>query len=211
MKYLKITHIFIYVLTVTFFQCTQVKNVKSIIDLATSVIEIINAFSESNVSFTNKVKETTELTSKTLNSGGDVKEVAIFWEKYWEEITTDYGNLNNQLSVIKDESLKYFAILDENNALIVDASLRQQDSLKTAQLRQRWDFEYQKASNRIAEIGVMITKGNDYNIILRNTAGRAEIIQSISALNDISYRADLLATDIRVFAINAKAIFQPQI
>lgn len=188
--------------------CAHVSTVTQIVDLARSVIELVNTFSDNNKTFTKKVLDITQITQDGIKEGKSLTVIANFWEKHWLQVNEDYLELRHSLTEVKSKSEEYFLALEKSNTEILNDSLRTDDINKTHRLRADWQTEYNKALLNLENVEKMLISGNDYKIILRNAAGRAELLNTISELQNIAIQAHKLSISIESFELSAKNIFQ---
>jgi hypothetical protein len=177
------------------------------VDLSRTIINIIDDFSEANKQFANDVNDVVNTNNDAIRSKDNIVSVATNWENSWPKIHTDFDNLKKSLNEIHLKSIEYFTALKTGNAAIRDPQVKAEDSLKTGQLAQKWQVEYLKATANLDRVEAMLSAGDDYQILLRNNAVRAELSNSITALKGISNQANVLAANIQIFETNAKEIF----
>ena len=98
--------------------------------------------------------------------------------------------------------------LNRNNSMIHDENLKREDNAKNLALKERWNLEFQKATENINKLETVLHRGDDYKFILRNTAGRSEVSKTVDSLKEISNQAIEIAKDVKSFELSASTIFK---
>lgn len=189
--------------------CTpnSVKSVTSLLQLAKSVVILVDTFAQKSETFTNLVNKVSGLAQSSLKKGESIEKIAKFWEQQWQKIHNKYDELNTDLVKLHNKTFQYFQELESNNSMINDEKLKEEDLRRTLELKQQWEVEYKKALLELKNAEEMLKQGDDFMYILKNELIRSEVNSSIDRLDLISNQAINLSKSIDSFENNTKAIF----
>lgn len=188
--------------------CVNPTAVATALELSAAVVSLIDAFSRLSENFSSEVSVSIASTRTSLSEVDDLFDAAKDWEDQWNACKDSCLELHDILDELIGAANEYFEELDENNSMIKNAKDRELDAQKTQVLRQDWDEQILVANRSLENADLMIAKGEDYTIILRNEAMRRKIVQSKSKLEMISLKADEIAGDLTRFSKRARHIFR---
>lgn len=185
--------------------------VKSVTDLATlgiKVVTLLQGCSDLCDAFSIKVAQVNSGMETGIKEGRSIVELGRYWENYWGDVHDQYNDLVDNLNQTNVLSREYFLELNRNNSGISDATLKQQDLEQTTQVRAKYDAEFEKAVNAINEAKVMLQKGDDLMLVLRNNVLRNAIEGQIVTLNEITKQSKTLSQNIDTFSKNCIPLFE---
>lgn len=110
--------------------CGTVRTVSQLASLGISVVKMLNECTELSRNFTKKVQDVNHAMEQGMSTNRDIIELAEFWEKYWNEIHSDYDVLANKLNQTNQKCQEYFTELATNNSQMSNPHLKAEDQKK---------------------------------------------------------------------------------
>jgi hypothetical protein len=191
------------------FKCNtrQLGTVSVMVEIANKLFDLIHSVVTKSDDLRASVKNIYDATNVGIAGKKDIKEIAFFWEKYWEQIGIKYLDLQTEVEALRLQADEYFMALAQNNSQIIDPELKKQDRNKNLDMQNRWNIEYNLALASLSEAGSILNGGNDFLLLLKNAVLREEIEKQLPQLIMINNQADLLSSKIKTFETKSKIIF----
>ena len=204
----KIIALFLIVIsTATFIGCQQ-SVTKKALNYGDNLESAIEKFEGARHEFAQGVTESVGNTSKNLSKENpDITEVALDWEKQWNNIQKKFQSLEREFSHVGQASEEYFNQLDELSLGIKNLKIKSTEIQKNKVLKREWTIAYIKASGDIQKIRDVLIEGNDFHLVLVASSIRQKIETNIHELDSISIRANSLMTELKEFTIEGKKLF----
>jgi len=202
--------VFIVVLLAVIVSCSNNKSqTLKTVEYADSLRDAIEDFETKRKEFSEQITDIVENTDDKLSEDApNLQEVAIDWEKKWEELITDFNTIEDNFTTVGNSSAIYFQKLEELAYSIKDDDIKQSELTKNAELKTRWTETYIEAAESINKIRSMLIDGSDYQKVLIASSVRQKIEENIVELKSISEKAILLLKELETFSLEGKKLVE---
>lgn len=188
------------------FSCGQSLTEKSL-EYGDNLKQAIEKFENDRQQFAEEVSNAVETTSEDLKEENpDLPKVATDWEEEWNNIQSEFSDLEESFSLVGNSSQAYFDQLEELSAGINDEKIKNSELNKNRELKDKWTKAYLDASENIQKIREVLKEGNDFHRVLVASSIRQKIEANIHELNLISQRAKTLMIELEKFTIEGKKL-----
>lgn len=190
--------------------CRRATEATAVFDLATSIINMVSAFVNGNDSFIKKTQEVVYTVEQGLSSNNLV-EVALFWEKHWDQLHRDYNELTDDFQTIKNNSVEYFLKTAKYNSKITDADtlVRKADNELNVAKRLEWERFCKETDKSLINIAKMLEHGDNYKYSLINAASRSKLDSNIKEIDKrVKELSATISTSLSLLEQKAKEIFE---
>lgn len=173
-----------------------------------NAVKSLKEFKQTNEAFRKEVEKTVGKTRSLLNkkTKAGFDEAAEVWERDWDRIVKQFGDLEDRFHVSEVNSNKYFSVLEELANGMVNPDRQKIEKEKNEELKKKWDPSHKRASLSMSQLRSLLVKGSDMHSIILSASLRGLIKEEIIELNEIADDAEDLLGFLTQFADDAKEL-----
>jgi DNA repair ATPase RecN len=171
---------------------------------------MVSAFVNNSNSFIKKTQDVVYVAKEGLHSN-NLEEVALFWEKYWNQLHGDYDALQTDFQSIKRNAVNYFAKIAKYNSNITDADslVRKADNELNTAKRLEWERFCKDTESKLNNIAKMLEHGDNYKYSIINAASRSKLDANMQEIDKrVKELSATISSSLYLLEEKAKEIFE---